>query len=363
MDVLTSSFPRQASSASLIAPLLSVVLYVLLRTQIHGNGIGLFMLGLICLVLLLTGFVLGVMALAQSWHFRATGLFAKALMAAVINGLFVAGMVVGFPWMASGSVLDKLSAQRSIAAGPATNPAVMHDPTVDPARLTTYNQDGIHFSYDQQWTVVDQPEVTNAATGMFFARLVEVTTTEDQDYGLFIASIPFDPSRSNPSLDVCARFILYEALGMRNPPMQHTTGDLGGARLPGVKFHYQFPKHDGSLGTADGEFLLMENPRRRVIVGTVWPATTNRAPVSAVLASIKIDGMNNVVLVKRGDPSKPHVESILYTHTRATALIANKTVGVGDLVAGCRVIAIGQDSVSVESGDGHRKVLQIGDNL
>jgi hypothetical protein len=357
MNVLTNPFPRQASSASLFAPLLASAVGVQLWCGTRTSPV---IIGLVSTMLFGTGFILGMIAVVQTWHFRETGVFAKGIMGAIFNGLLIAGMAAFFPWAASGHP----GAARPTGGSAARATAGWHwsYSAANQPNVAIYDQDGIQFSYDKRWMVIEKPEATNAATGLNKRRLIAVTD-EDKAYGVFIVSIPFDPARANPSLEMCARSIVFETFGLRNPPVENITGDLGGARLPAVRIHFKYEKPDGSPVMCDSDFLLLENPRQRVVVGSVWPVDTDRAPVDAVLTSLKINGMNNVAVSKRGDPSKPHVQSILYTSARATAVIDNKTVSAGDQIDGCSVVAIGKDWVSVLSPGGVRKVLQIGDNL
>jgi hypothetical protein len=180
-------------------------------------------------LLLGAGFMLGLVALGQTWHFRETGLFAKAFMGIVINGVFIAVMVLFFPWMASGRLVTPPSAGQ--AKAPAAVASGRNEPAAIP--LATYNQDGIRFSYDNRLTVIDRPEITNAEMGVHLGRLILVTD-QNENYGVYIASIPFDPARANPSLELCARFVLFTTLGVRNVRLENYMGDLGGSSLPGV---------------------------------------------------------------------------------------------------------------------------------
>lgn len=354
MEVLTSPFPRQACSASLFALLLAFAIGVGLQPFLHGNRVGLLIIGSLSVLLLVGGLILGVTAAIQTWHFRDTGVFAKGLLGAISNGLFIAAMIAFFPWMVS-------------SHGKAVRPAAgswfhairgLQPRTPDSSAQATYDKDGIRFSYDKGWTINDQSEVFNVESGFLCSRVIEVA---DRNAGMdvVIATMPFDPARSKPSLARTVR----DMYRLPNPPVTNFTGNLGGVRLPGVIFRFKNTQPDGSAQILYGNFLLIENPRERIVVGAICPENINREPVDAVLASLKIEGVNNVEMPKRGDPSKPHVQSILYTTARATALIDNKTVAVGDEIDGCRIVGIGKDWVSVQLPGGMRKVLQIGDNI
>ena len=63
------------------------------------------------------------------------------------------------------------------------------------------------------------------------------------------------------------------------------------------------------------------------------------------------------------DPASPYVKMILYKPKGACALIGNKTVMAGDNVQGFTIVAIGTNSVTVESPTGVKKELHLGDVL
>jgi len=362
MDVLTSSFPRQAASASLFAPFLSLLIGLFLEPLVRGNRAGILFLGVFLIVLLTIGFIMGVVAMVRSSRYRSDGIFANAVGGVLFSGLFVVGMFFFLPMMLASCPPTPALTGKPATPRPPGNSARPGPATSRPA-LAAYDFDGIRFSYDRNWTVTDVPEFTNAATGFWLGRVVEVAADADEDTGILIASIPFNAARAYPSLEVCAQWLVFELTGATNSSVAQITGNLGGARVPGVSLRCIARKKDGTPWIGVCDFLLVENPKRRVIVGTLWPANADRSALSSALASFKIEGMNDVTVAEPGDPSKPHLQLILYTPTRATALIANKTVMAGDVVEGYQVVAIGREWVSVQSPDGVKKRLRIGDSL
>jgi len=91
MDTLPpkKSFPKQAATASLFAPLLSFVIGIFLQTQMEGNRIGRIILGSISTLLLIAGFIFGITALVATKRHGRAGILGKALAGALLNGFFV----------------------------------------------------------------------------------------------------------------------------------------------------------------------------------------------------------------------------------------------------------------------------------
>jgi len=87
------SFPRQAATFSLIAPLMSFGIGVVLR-HVHGNRTAMIVLGLPPMLLIASGLVLGIMALAATKRHGRAGIFAKALAGTCLNGLLVLLMLL-----------------------------------------------------------------------------------------------------------------------------------------------------------------------------------------------------------------------------------------------------------------------------
>jgi hypothetical protein len=87
------SFPRQAATFSLVAPLMAIGIGVVLR-HVDGPRIAMIVLGLPSTLLIASGLVLGIMALAATKRHGRSGIFGKALAGTCLNGLFVLLMIL-----------------------------------------------------------------------------------------------------------------------------------------------------------------------------------------------------------------------------------------------------------------------------
>ena len=93
----TSSFPRQAATFSLIAPLVSFAMGIFLQPQVRGSRIAMIILGLTSMLFIIAGLVLGIVALVATKRHGRVGIFGKALAGTCINGLLVFLMLVSIP--------------------------------------------------------------------------------------------------------------------------------------------------------------------------------------------------------------------------------------------------------------------------
>ena len=64
-----------------------------------------------------------------------------------------------------------------------------------------------------------------------------------------------------------------------------------------------------------------------------------------------------------GTPAGLYVKMIVYNSKNTSAMIGNKTVKVGDVINGFKIVAIEKDSVIVQSPAGVKKSLRMGDDL
>jgi len=92
-----SSFPRQAALFSLLAPLFSFGIGIFLQPQVRGNRLAMIVLGMISVLLIISGLVLGMVALIATKRHGRAGIFGKALAGTCINGLLVLFIVASVP--------------------------------------------------------------------------------------------------------------------------------------------------------------------------------------------------------------------------------------------------------------------------
>jgi len=90
----TGRFARQAATFSVFAPLVAFFVGIFVLPQVHG-GIGLItIVGLIPILLIISGLVFGIIALVATKRHGRKGIFGKALTGTCINGLLVLLMFV-----------------------------------------------------------------------------------------------------------------------------------------------------------------------------------------------------------------------------------------------------------------------------
>jgi hypothetical protein len=92
-----NTFPKQAATFSLVAPLVSFGIGIFFQPQVRGNRIAMIILGLTSMLLIISGLVLGIVALASTKKHGRAGIFGRALAGTCINGLLVLFMLIGIP--------------------------------------------------------------------------------------------------------------------------------------------------------------------------------------------------------------------------------------------------------------------------
>src|SRR5260370_37507129 len=92
-----SSFARQAASFSLVAPVVSIGLNVLGHQAVQGNRMGMIVLGGTCSLLILAGFVMGIVALVGTRKHGRKGIFGRAIAGTCIKGIIVFFMLIAIP--------------------------------------------------------------------------------------------------------------------------------------------------------------------------------------------------------------------------------------------------------------------------
>jgi acetyl esterase/lipase len=90
-------FAKQAATFSLIAPLAAFFIGIFLQPQVRGNRLAMMILGLASVFLILSGLVLGVVALIGTRRLGRTGILGKAIAGTCINGFLVLIMLASTP--------------------------------------------------------------------------------------------------------------------------------------------------------------------------------------------------------------------------------------------------------------------------
>ena len=93
------SFAHQAALGSLLAPLLAVLVSVAARTSeqtVPGPRMVPVMVGVVCLILIITGFVMGIAGLCGIKQQGPRGILGRSIAGLIINGLLLFFFVVGF---------------------------------------------------------------------------------------------------------------------------------------------------------------------------------------------------------------------------------------------------------------------------
>ena len=228
--------------------------------------------------------------------------------------------------------------------------------------IQTYNSEGVQFSYDSRWKVTEEPENTNTF-GQVTTRSIGIERLDNPSV-IYIVFLPFHPGRANPSLEDYGKWLAYESLAITDAPMERITGNVGGVAQPGLRFHIMKQRKDGSMFSATGDFFMLQNSRGQVIVDTLVPDNIfGGFTTRSMLRSLNIEGMSGVNVNTNGAPAGLYVKMIVYNSKNTSALIGNKTVKVGDVINGFKIVAIEKDSVIVQSPAGVKKLLRMGDDL
>jgi len=89
-------FARQAARFSLAAPFVAMAVNGCSREAVRGNRVGMMIVGGTGILFIVSGFILGVIALVRTKKCGREGIFGKAIAGVCINGLFIALMLIGF---------------------------------------------------------------------------------------------------------------------------------------------------------------------------------------------------------------------------------------------------------------------------
>lgn len=89
-------FARQAATFSLAAPFVAMAVTGLSREAVRGNRVAMIIVGGTNILLIVSGFILGVIALVRTKKCGREGIFGKAITGVCINGFFIAAMLISF---------------------------------------------------------------------------------------------------------------------------------------------------------------------------------------------------------------------------------------------------------------------------
>lgn len=324
--------------ASVIAPVCFFITGALLLPLAYGNHTDMIILGSLSTLLVAAGFIFGIAALAGTRRYDPEDVLGKAIAGIFINGVFVVGMLPHLPEAMTGN-------------WPVRAPTIK-----------MYNHAGVRFSYDSRWDVAEWPESTNTM-GMVAGQSIGIERT-NKTGGIYISFFPFQIGRANPSLEDFGKWLAFESLGISNAPIERIAGNIGGVAQPGLRFHITKRRKDDSMFSAEGDFFMLQNSKGQVIVNTLVPDNmVGRLTVRSILRSLNIEGMSGVNANTNGAPAGLYLKMIVYNSKNTSALIGNKTVKVGDVINGFKIVAIEKDSVIVQSPAGVKKLLRMGDDL
>ena len=90
---------------------------IFLQPQVRGNRPAMIILGLTSMLLIISGLVLGVVALVATKRHGRAGIFGKALAGTLINGFLVVAMVASIPGLMKAMERAKARQQQQMEQG------------------------------------------------------------------------------------------------------------------------------------------------------------------------------------------------------------------------------------------------------
>ena len=93
----TNSFPKQAALFSLVAPFVGFGIGIFGQQAVQGNRAAAIILGCISTLLILTGFVLGIIALFGIKKYGKKGILGRAIAGVCINGVIILLALIAIP--------------------------------------------------------------------------------------------------------------------------------------------------------------------------------------------------------------------------------------------------------------------------
>jgi len=82
---------------SFLAPFVSIGINVFGHQAVQGNRVGMIVLGGTCTLLILAGFVLGIVALIGTRKYGTKGILGRAIAGICINGIIICFMLIAIP--------------------------------------------------------------------------------------------------------------------------------------------------------------------------------------------------------------------------------------------------------------------------
>lgn len=92
-----NSFPSQAATFSIIAPLVAIGISIFLQPQVRGNRWGMMIFGAASILLIVLGLVFGIVALVGTKRHGRQGIFGKAVAGTCICGTLTLLMLISIP--------------------------------------------------------------------------------------------------------------------------------------------------------------------------------------------------------------------------------------------------------------------------
>ena len=92
-----SSFPSQAATFSVIAPLIAIGISIVLQPQVRGNRWAMMILGATSMLLIVLGLVFGIVALVGTRRHGRHGIFGKAMTGTCICGILTLLICLSLP--------------------------------------------------------------------------------------------------------------------------------------------------------------------------------------------------------------------------------------------------------------------------
>ena len=90
---------QQMALFSVLAPAVGIGINVAVGPAVHGDRLAMLVVGLAATLLILAGFVLGIVALFSTRKHGRKGILGKAIAGICINGLLIAFMLISIPFL------------------------------------------------------------------------------------------------------------------------------------------------------------------------------------------------------------------------------------------------------------------------
>ena len=172
----------------------------------------------------------------------------------------------------------------------------------------TYNKNGVQFSYDSDWRVVERPAKEGtmkfALTGTRLTRIIQnfaPTLNIEGPDGATITLALFEPSYSETLKAYADRMKpLFEAdwkdYAVKMDATEPVVGRLHGTNYTGFRFHYTLQPPGDSLSSRFQYFFLLRTPTNKIFFTMRLPEESlDRPDVKLILDSLRLKGEFNPV--------------------------------------------------------------------